>query len=212
MPLRNQPQHLRVQATEDWIEEVLRFANLEDPAALKPPKKLRTYDDGLIELNPDAPGVWVDLEKSSLVHILNDLSTIAGHEWVSDCQANLREVLNALTAHGKTPEVDKLISEGIDALQVRGSFTYKEGHLQFWSLVHFQSPDQWWAVGIAALLDAGLGGRVRQCGWTKCALYFVDWPGRKGQSKYYCCPEHQNAERQRRYREKRKKRKRGKQK
>lgn len=201
MPLRNQPLHLRVQATENWVEEVLAFANLEDPAAPERPKELRKYYDGLINLNPEQPGVWVDPEKSSFLHVLHDFSTVPGHAGFGDCQARLREVLNTLTAHGKTSEVDQLISDGIEAVQVHGSFNYKDGHLRFQSFVHFQSPDQWWAIGIAALLDAGLSSRVRQCGWEKCSDYFVDWPGRKGQAKYYCCPEHQNAERQRRYRE-----------
>lgn len=202
MTLRNQPLHLRVQATENWVAEVLAFANLEDPDAIKPPKTLRTYDDGLIELDPDAPGVWVDPEKSSFLHILHDLRTTAEVGECAESQARLREVLNTLITKVDRTEVDRMLGETVGCLQVRGAFSYSEGQLRFQSLMQFASPDQWWSIGIATLIESGLENRVRLCEWEKCSVYFVDWPGRKGQSKYYCCRAHQNAERQRRYRDK----------
>ena len=201
MPLRNQPLHLRIQVTENWVKEVIAFANLENPDDIRIPTMLRTVDDGKDGSGVDAQGVSVDPEKSSFIYVLPEFTGVLGHEGLSDSQARLREVLNTVTAHGKTSEVDQLISDRIDGNQVPGALTYREGYLRFQPFGNVQHLDQWWAVGIATLLDAGMGDRVRQCRWVKCSFYFVDWPGRKGQAKRYCCPEHQNTERQRRSRE-----------
>ena len=189
MPLQKQPLHLGFQATKNWVEDVLVFANLENP------------DDILIHLGVDAQGDWVEPEESTFIDVLYNFIGSFGPDGFGDSQAGLREVLNTLTEPGGPSKVDQLISDRIDSVDVQGAVTFKAGYLRFQSIGHFQSQDQWWAIGIATLLHAGMGDRVRQCGWDKCATYFVDWPGRKGQSKFYCCPEHQNAERQRRYRE-----------
>ncbi len=188
MPLRKL--HLRDQLKENWVEDVLAFANLENP------------DDFPIQFGVDAQRDWVEPEESSFIDVLNDFTGRFGPDGFGDSQARLREVLNTLAEHGATSEVHQLISDRIDRIPVHGAITFSAGYLRFQSNADFQSKDQWWAVGIATLLHTGMSDQVRQCDWEKCATYFVDWPGRKGQAKKYCCPDHQNADRQRRYRDK----------
>ena len=198
MPLRNQPLHLGFQATKNWVEDVLVFANLENP------------DDILIHLGVDAQGDWVEPEESTFIDVLYNFIGSFGPDGFGDSQAGLREVLNTLTEPGGPSKVDQLISDRIDSVDVQGAVTFKAGYLRFQSIGHSQSQDQWWAIGIARLLHAGMSDRLHQCDWEKCSVYFVDWPGRKGQEMRYCCPNHQKRERQRRSRarakERRKKR------
>lgn len=195
MPLRKPALLLSLKPTEQWVNGVLAFANLEDAAVLHAPGQPRTSKyEGLVVLGPGSPQALVDLNKSSLLHVLHDLNSVsADDEGLRNSQARLRNLLDTLLKDGKTPEVESLISEHVAALRVQGAITYRDARLRFQSFTSFESPDQWWAVGIAALLDQGLGDRVRQCRWEKCSLYFVDWPGRKGgQTKLYCCQQHQN--------------------
>ncbi len=192
MPLRNQPLHLRDQLIENWVNDVLAFANLENA------------DDILILLGVDAQGDWVEPEESSSIDVLYNFIGSFGRDGFGDSQARLRKVLNTLAAHGATSEVDQLISETIDRIPVHGTITFRAGYLRFQSTAHVHSQNQWWAVGIATLIHAGMSDRVRQCGWDNCTTYFVDWPGRKGQRKHYCCVAHQNAEGQRRHRDREK--------
>ena len=192
MPLRSYPLHLPDQLKKNWVEDVLMFANLENA------------DDIQIQLGVDAHGDSVEPEESSFIDVLYNFIGSVGPDGFGDSQARLREVLNTLTEHGATSEVYRVISDAIDCIPVQGAITFRAGSLLFHSTAHYQSHDQWWAVGIATVLHADMGDRIRQCGWDKCAMFFVDWPGRKGQAKCYCCPDHQNAERQRRHREKEK--------
>ena len=115
-------------------------------------------------------------------------------------------MLNALTAHVAMSEVDLLIKDSIDGAQEHGVLTYRKGYLQVQPLGNILSLDQWWGIGIATLVDTGLGDRVRQCRWDECSTYFVDWPGRKGQPRYYCCTEHSDFKRLRKHREGKKRR------
>ncbi len=202
MPLRNQQQKLRVQVTRHWIEEVLAFANFENLGDTQTPTMLRTVDDVELDLGVAAQGTRLDPESD---YVLPEFTGVLRHEGLGDSQSRLREVLDSLAAHGATSEVNQLINDSIGGAGWDGAITYREGYLQFLPS-NIQSLDQWWTICIATLCDTGLGDRVRQCGWDKCAKYFVDWPGRKGQMKYYCCPEHQNAERQRRFRDRAKER------
>ena len=189
MPLRNQPLHLRDQVTKNWLEQVLVFANLENA------------DDILNALGIDTEADSVEPEESSSMDFLCNFIGSFGPGGNGDSQAQLREVLSTLTAHGLTPEVDQLISDTIDTVHTPFAITYKEGYLRSQPATHSLSQDQWWAIGIARLIHAGMGDRVRQCDWEKCSIYFVDWPGRKGQAMKYCCPDHQNAHRQQRHRD-----------
>ena len=174
MPLRNPPLHLRDQLIENWINDVLEFANLENA------------DDVPILLGVDAQRDWVENEESSDIDVLYNFIGSPETDGYADSQARLREVLNTLTAHGATSEVEQLITDAIDRISGQSEITFRAGYLRFQSIQHIQSHDQWWAVGIATLLHAGIGDRVGQCDWDKCSVYFVDWPGRKGQAKKYC--------------------------
>ena len=186
--------HFSDELTESWVEEVLRFANLENA------EDLQTVSDDDAETDLFEPD---ELLSGELFYT----AIVGGAEGeYENSQARLREVLDMLIADGETPGVHKLISDKIGNVEVSGHVVFQEGFLRFRPLAHIKSNDQWWAIGVAKLLHSGMGDRLRQCGWEKCARYFVDWPGRKGQSKLYCCSDHQNAERQRRHREKQRKR------
>jgi predicted RNA-binding Zn ribbon-like protein len=189
MPLRDPPLHLRDQLIENWFNDVLAFANLENA------------DDVHILFGVDAQRDWVENEESSEIDVLYNFIGSPETDGYADSQVRLREVLNTLTAHGETSEVEQLISDAIDRISVQSEITFRAGYLRFQSTAHVHSHNQWWAVGIATLIHAGMSDRVRQCGWDNCTTYFVDWPGRKGQRKHYCSVAHQNAEGQRRYRE-----------
>ncbi len=192
MPLRNPPLHLRDQLIENWVNDVLAFANLENA------------DDVHELFGVDAQRDWVENEESSEIDLLYNFNGSPETDGYADSQARLREVLNTLTAHGATSEVEQLITDAIDRISVQSEITFRAGYLRFQSTAHAHSHNQWWAVGIATLIHAGMSDRVRQCGWDNCTTYFVDWPGRKGQRKHYCCFAHQNAEGQRRHRDREK--------
>ncbi len=200
MQLRNRPPH---QVTVNWVKEVIAFANLENPDDILIPNSLHTVDDGKYRLDVDSQGDWADPDNLSIMDLLYNFIGGSAPDGFGDSQATLRKVLKTLTAHGVTPGVHQLISDKIDRVHVQGILTFSEGYLRHQSIGHFRSHEQWWAVGIASLLHSGLGDRVRQCGWCKCEAYFVDWP-RKGQSKLYCCAEHQNKANQQRYRDNKK--------
>ncbi len=175
---------------ESLVNEVLSFANLENA-------------DDMMSPDVDAEREWIEFQESSFIDVTYNLIGSFDPDGFGDSQAKLRELLNILVAHGgRSAIVDLLIRDALGSVNLHGSLTSMAGDLRLQLSVDLQSNDQWWAVGIAILLHAGMGDRVRQCGWDKCVTYFVDWPGRKGQRKLYCCPGHQNAERQRRHREK----------
>ena len=192
MPLRNPTLHLRDQLIENWVNDVLAFANLENA------------DDVHTLFGVDAQRDWVENEESSEIDVLYNFIGSPEPDGYADSQERLREVLNTLTAQGETSEVEQLITDAIDRISVRSEITFRAGKLRFQSIAHVHSHNQWWAVGIATLIHAGMSDRVRQCGWDNCTTYFVDWPGRKGQRKHYCCVAHQNAEGQRRHRDREK--------
>ena len=192
MPLRNPPLHLRDQLIENWVNDVLAFANLENA------------DDVHILFGVDAQRDWVENEESSEIDVLYNFIGSPETDGYADSQARLREVLNTLTAHDETSEVEQLITDAIDRISVQSEITFRAGKLRFQSTAHVHSHNQWWAVGIATLIHAGMSDRVRQCGWDNCTTYFVDWPGRKGQRKRYCSVAHQKVEGQRRHRDREK--------
>ncbi len=206
MPLQKQPHDLHVQVTRNWVEEVLAFANRNNLNDIRTPTMLRTVDDENVDLGVDVQGSRVDPERQLSKNVLPEFTGVLAHEGLSESQSRLREVLNTFIAHGKSSELDQLINDSVEGAQEHGVLTYRAGYLQFQPLGNNPSLDQWWGIGIATLVDAGLGNRVRQCRWDECSTYFVDWPGRKGQPRYYCCTEHSDSERLRRFRDRAKER------
>ena len=204
MPLQKPPHDLRVQVTRNWVEEVLAFANLKDPDNIGTPTMLRTVDDENVDSGVDAQGTRVDSERQVSKNVLPEFTGVLGHDGLSESQSRLREMLNTIIEHGKSSAVDQLINDILDGAKENGVLTYRGGYLQFQPLSNNPSLDQWWGIGIATLLDTGLGNRVRQCRSVECSTYFVDWPGRKGQPRYYCCTKHSDQERLRKHRKEKK--------
>lgn len=192
MPLRNQPLHLNLQTTRNWVEDVLTFANLENA------------DDIPRKFGADAQRDWVDPDDSSSIDVLYNFIGGLGRDGFHDSQATLREVLKTLTEPDGPSKVDQLISDRVDSVRVDGTVTFTAGYLRFQSIGQFQSQDQWWAIGIGRLIHADLADRVRQCRKDECATFFVDWPGRQGKPRYYCSDDHQNVDRQQRHRDREK--------
>ena len=171
---------------------------------------MRTYDDGLIELDPNEPAVWIEPGRSSLRHIPSDLWSVSQliqsdsdlKSAASLSQYKLREALEVLIQRqGTTRTLDRVLKDALGHLHFRGAVSYSGGQ-KVQSFMRFESVNQWWAAAITALLEQRLADRVRQCAWKECSVYFLDWPGRRGQPKYYCRSSHSNAQRQQRHRDK----------
>ena len=200
MPLRKLPENMRVQVSENWVEEVLAFANFEIHDDIRVPTMVRSADKKEFGFGIDAkragPG-----PKEPLKNSLPEFTGVLGHKGLRRSQVKLKEALQLLFLHGDSPKVDQLICDGIDCAQLKGVLTFKDGYLQLQPTGTDLSLDQWWAIAVATLLDAGFGKRVRQCRWDNCAVFFIEWPGRKGQRRAYCCDNHQNNASQQRYRD-----------
>lgn len=112
-------------------------------------------------------------------------------------QARLRTLLDWMISGRRASRLRQEVARSVNVVGVEGSggFDSREG---FVGTVHltFSSTEKWYAIALAALLDAGLEDRVQRCADRTCRKLFVDWP-RSGPRREYCCVQHQDRTRKR---------------
>lgn len=222
MPIRNSPQRAR----RDWVDDVVGFANLTEPSAIRDPDLRRhslSYQENLAFGEPKSLEDFDNLDWSNLPEAEFETSKAAlfrsleKPEWsmppngssywfapnqiriddADESQDRLRKLLDALTeAERLTREIEEAMEVTTHDLRLAGSVTKP--------IITITSLDQWWGFPIHSWRHE-LVGRVRTCGWRKCSNYFVGW--NKGQMRHFCSPAHQNAEAQQRRRDLKKRKK-----
>ena len=120
----------------------------------------------------------------------------------------LRSLLDKIVEYGRcTQEVEALIDSTLIGLDQPG-FSASSRGLRFY--LHVKTLPEWYCLGLVALIHTELDQWLSLCTLDDCKNYFIDWPGKRGhagKAQRYCCKNHGDIDKQRRYRKRKKREK-----
>ena len=170
------------------IDAVIDFAN----APLVSPDEIRTIFKGTWRPNPFPALRTARSNQREL------------REWLSNIVAGTGEVEGFAWAMMGLQSVPADKDSGIPFEGWFGFRMERDG-----KKVRYSVTWNWWitkapllaicGLGVASIYQAELQHRVGQCNWHDCDRFFIDRESR-GKPQRFCCADHGNADRQRRYR------------